>query len=202
MVVFGLLWVDLVLDGPITRVDRWTADLVSPVTASPATTVAQWLSRAGAWEVSGALALGVAVALTLVRRSIEPVAVISGGLVLLAVLGFGTKTLIGRTGPVDPHADLGWGGAFPSGHSAAALVIACLLAILLTESGHPRNVGLAWITSTLWWLLIGWSRVQINVHWVGDVLSGWALGAVVVGIVCTTRRLVRKRVSRRGNTDR
>ncbi len=61
--------------------------------------------------------------------------------------------------------------SFPSGHAA----LAALFALFLARGGPPWGYLLA----LLWALLVGLSRVELGVHYPGDVLAGWALGAAL-----------------------
>lgn len=76
-----------------------------------------------------------------------------------------TNHLYGFTG-VGAPADH-W--SFPSGHSVTAAALAVALSVL-----YPR-VAPAWITAAL---LIGFSRLALDQHYLSDVLSGFYIGIV------------------------
>ena len=61
--------------------------------------------------------------------------------------------------------------SFPSGHATLAALVGLYLA-----RGGP-----AWgyLLGALWALFVGLSRVELGVHFPGDVLAGWALGALL-----------------------
>jgi membrane-associated phospholipid phosphatase len=43
----------------------------------------------------------------------------------------------------------------------------------------------AWTTATLIAVLVGFSRLYLGVHWLSDVLGGYALGAAWLAVVIT-----------------
>lgn len=88
------------------------------------------------------------------------------------------KIAVGRPRPtVDHPISSAMGNSFPSGHSMQAVVCygALLLVFLPLLEGRARTVALT-ATGTLI-ALIGVSRLTLGVHYVSDVLGGYALGA-------------------------
>ena len=81
------------------------------------------------------------------------------------------------------------GASFPSGHSmySAAFVTAL---ILLAWPGRLRWPAL--LLGTLFTLVVGWSRVDLGVHYPTDVLAGWLSGAAWVLGVYTLLRPTRR----------
>lgn len=69
----------------------------------------------------------------------------------------------------------------PSGHAQNAVAVWGLLAAELGgRDAPPRRRRAVWAAATLLIALIGWSRVHLGAHFLIDVLSGWALGALIV----------------------
>lgn len=67
--------------------------------------------------------------------------------------------------------------SFPSGHAATGIAVFGLLGILgATIVATRRDRLLAIGTGFSLGVLIGVSRVVLNVHWMTDVLAGWFLG--------------------------
>lgn len=107
--------------------------------------------------------------------------VMLAGISVLAVLVMSLKFIIRRRRPegewggiyrnTDPH-------SFPSGHAARSFMIAVAAA----------GLGPGWLALILWlWApLVSLARVAMGVHYVSDVLAGFAVGIVVGLIVLQT----------------
>ena len=74
------------------------------------------------------------------------------------------------------------GASFPSGHSmySAAFVTALILLVPHLSSRPSRFRWPATILGVLFTLLVGWSRVDLGVHYPTDVLAGWLTGVAWV----------------------
>jgi membrane-associated phospholipid phosphatase len=90
-----------------------------------------------------------------------------------------TTLLIHRHRPRVSHLDVAPPtSSFPSGHTAASVVLYLLVALLLSyrlRSGAART--LLWAIALLIPVLVGLSRLYRGMHYPTDVLSGAALGA-------------------------
>jgi len=69
------------------------------------------------------------------------------------------------------------GYSFPSGHAIRAIIFFSLL--IYSFKDDIKNISLRYIfiiSNIILFLLIGFSRVYLNVHWFSDVIAGFALG--------------------------
>jgi undecaprenyl-diphosphatase len=79
------------------------------------------------------------------------------------------------------------GNSFPSGHTTAAtagyLTLAMCVAVLLRST---RARALVLSLGAAMAMAIGWTRVELGVHWPSDVLAGWAVGggAACLALAC------------------
>ena len=104
------------------------------------------------------------------------------------------KLLVGRARPqVGGMLVLVDSSSFPSAHSAQAVATYGALAYLAGRAA-PRwgQRVAAWTAATLIVLLVGFSRLYLGVHWLSDVLGGFALGAGWLAVVITASATYRR----------
>lgn len=130
------------------------------------------------WMLAVVIAVGIALVFRGHVRTGVFLAVAAVGSELLVDI---TKAVVGRhRPPVRLHLDPVTNGAFPSGHAfnSAVVVAAALVAIW-----HLRRRPLPWWMWSLAAVVpftVGLTRVYLGVHWITDVVAGWALGALWV----------------------
>lgn len=115
-------------------------------------------------------------------RSWVPLLVPALALAMAAAASTVLKPVIGRERP--PVS--GWlvsadGNSFPSGHTTAAT--AGYLGLGLAVAGLAATVlvrVLSVVAGIAMAVAVGWTRVELGVHWPTDVAAGWALGLVAV----------------------
>src|SRR6266487_3889364 len=93
------------------------------------------------------------------------------------------KSLVGRLRPVVAHPIAhGTGNSFPSGHSLGSIVCygAILLVFLPAARGRWRPAFITVIVALI--ALIGISRILLGVHYLSDVVGGWAIGITWLGV--------------------
>jgi undecaprenyl-diphosphatase len=90
---------------------------------------------------------------------------------------------------------LGW--AFPSGHATQSIAFYGMLAIvLILWSGAIRRLLVA-VGAGLVIIVVGASRLYLGVHWLTDVLGGYALGLTWISLVMVVPLLIEDRKRRR-----
>lgn len=120
----------------------------------------------------------VSLSFILWRRHFEA-ALFGGGAALTALSMITTKWLIGRPRPASPALPVLDGNpAFPSGHVAVGGVVYVLLAYLLTRElrgllSRALLLGFGVVLT----LLLAWTRLYFGVHWISDVVGGFALAS-------------------------
>lgn len=96
-------------------------------------------------------------------------------------LVFFLKTLTARDRPNIASAGLET-FSFPSGHATTAVVVAGVVALFIARR-YSVNIRLGvYAVAALFSVLVGLSRVYLQVHWPSDILAGWLLGTTLVVI--------------------
>ena len=129
---------------------------------------------------SGAVTWGLTVvcaAFLLARRHWVELGVLLAGMTLTSIGIHELKLAVDRPRPEQPLQHYS-GSSFPSGHAAHSVLYVWLAVtiVLRLRPGMARKAAVvaAGIALTV---LVGLSRVYLNVHYLSDVSGGWALGA-------------------------
>ena len=184
------------LDGPVNRffVQHRTPGV---------TTAMKAVTFLGGWPVLIGLIAVVGVAWWLRRRTWRPLAIGLGAWVGAAILTNTVKALIGRARPpASEWIGTASGGSFPSGHATDSVAVYGIIAALLAAATPywSRKVA-AWAGALLLWIAVGTTRLYLGVHWLTDVLGGYALGGVWLFSYLTVVRAV-ERVGRQRTAQR
>ncbi len=174
----------VVVDGPLTALDRRLDDVLRPVGARHG-----WLdllALPAQRAVAVAAALVVCALIARRQRSWRPVALLVVSVLSATVLAGVLKLLVARGYPyqdtVRPDAEP---LAFPSGHAANAVACWGVLAAFAVAAGVRRWVAAGGVAAVLAALVA--SSMLLRTHWFTDLVAGAAVGmlglAVAVGWV-------------------
>lgn len=193
----------LVLSGwsPLVSLDRVVASGLAglfdhPVAVGTLVVVAHvtapWILRA----------VSVIVAAFLVRRGSRRLAAwLLATVAVGAVLEYGLKTMVGRPRPPEAVVPVG-AAALPSGHALTSALVVGAFLLLLSRPGVSRSSRIAaWSVGVAFVVVVGFDRMALAVHYLSDVLAGWALAVGVLGLTVlvggVARRFPRPRGTRR-----
>lgn len=180
LVLLGMAFLvtHLLAPGPVgvwdNGVNRW---FVTQRTSALDTAAAIGSALGGAPVVMG-VALITAIALSIARRW-RALGLLATGLLIEAAAFLTTATLIYRPRPPVPKLELPPPtSSFPSGHTAAAIVLYVSLAIIMGTLTRSRSLRvLAWFLAIFVPALVGASRMYRGMHHPTDVI-----GAVILGV--------------------
>ncbi len=147
---------------------------------SPVYVFAQGLSRFGSVTPLVVVALAAALYLVARRRFLVALPVLLApafGVIAYVAL----KNLFARARPSALAAAIEGTYSFPSAHATSSAAICCTLAYVYWRE-HLVSSGVALGFGLVVPLLVGLSRIYLDVHWTTDVLGGWSAGVLVTTI--------------------
>lgn len=103
------------------------------------------------------------------------------------------KLMFGRVRPLGEHLVYAGGYSFPSGHAMLSMVFYGFVAYILSLNLHGwSRLGVQFAAGLLI-LLIGCSRVYLNVHYSSDVMAGFFLGSIFLLVMIHTHNRMDRR---------
>jgi undecaprenyl-diphosphatase len=168
----------------LVRGDRSVTDAIQELNGQPWRAMADIGNAYGATPTIPIALLGLTVVALRLRS--RQAAVFCTVLLILRILAMFLKQVFDSPRPavdvVEVHADFD-GLGFPSGHATTAIIVAGALTVVLLRL-YPEA---SWLKPTivLVWLMVlitGYARIWYGAHWTSDVLGGYAIGAVMLGL--------------------
>jgi membrane protein DedA with SNARE-associated domain/membrane-associated phospholipid phosphatase len=128
---------------------------------------------------SGVFTWGLAVvcgAFLVARRRWVELGVLFAGMAIVSLGIHELKVAVDRPRPPEPLHHYS-GSSFPSGHAAHSVIYVWLAVTIVQRlrPGMARGAALV-VAGVVLTILVGLSRVYLNVHYLSDVSGGWALG--------------------------
>jgi undecaprenyl-diphosphatase len=194
LLVYAAIATDVVHSGRLSQLDVDVATWV----AESMPGWAEWLARPFTWlgGFVGITAVVIAAAVWLLSRRAR----IEAALLVVVALGIQLLVFTGKDGYGRPRPDVGSAialpssSSFPSGHAAGGIAVFGLLGILAATVAGTRSARIVAVAAGLaLGVLIGASRVELNVHYVSDVLAGWCLGLAWLVTCLVAERLLARR---------
>lgn len=178
---------------PILSLDMHVFRWLQGLRSAPADAFFHTVTRLGNPLALMVVAGAAALVLMLARRVLETL-VLACGFAGVALMVAAIKSLFQRPRPVPASPIVQtFSAAFPSGHASLSVVVYVLLAYLLARSLGSLRMG-AWLlaASIALSLAIGFSRLYLGVHWLSDVLAGYALAGLWLSLLVTGLETARR----------
>jgi undecaprenyl-diphosphatase len=190
LVLSGLLLTHVLVHSPLGRWDESSTRWLSLHRHSGLDTVTGLLTRSA--DTLGFVAAAVVVAAGLwPRRRFAQIAVLVTAQVLELTAFLAVNALIGRDRPAVPRLGATPStSSFPSGHTAATLVLYGAVALFVSATGRAFVWrALAWLAAAVMPVVVGFARVYRGFHHPTDVFFGLVLGtaALVVAVLAVGR---------------
>ena len=190
LVVMGLLLTHVLANGTAGQWDATSTHWLATHRDSGLDAVTNVLSRSA--DTIGIIAAALVVAIIVgLRRRWDQVAILVTGLFLELSVFISVNAIVGRPRPaVERLGATPSTGSFPSGHTAATLVLYATIALIVSETVRALVWrALAWLAAALMPVAVGFARVYRGFHHPTDVFFGVLLGCAALTIaVMAVRR--------------
>jgi len=183
LVLIGLFLTHVLLHGTVGRWDDTSTAWLSNHRTGALDAVTGLLSRSA--DTFGILGVALVVLVVLwVRHRWDQMAVLVTALVLELSAFLAVNALVGRDRPaVVRLGSTPTTSSFPSGHTAATLVLYGAIAIFVSATVRAMVWrALAWVAAAVLPVAVGFSRVYRGFHHPTDVIFGYVLGAAVLWV--------------------
>jgi len=182
IVLFVIMLLNLLFDGPMLRVDEWVSQHIPALQSEVLTKAVVFITDLNGTAGTAVFSLFMVIFLVSKKYYRElKFYLISflGASALFTVI----KLLVERARPVLKIIDE-QGLSFPSGHSTMSMTIALTLYFIFISKIHSVfGRGLLLAFTIFWPLLIAGTRLYLNVHWLSDTIAGLSLGLFWVTLV-------------------
>ena len=192
LLLFLVMLLNVLFDGPILRLDEWVSQHVPALQSEALTKVIVFITDLNGVVGTAIFSLFMVIFLFSKKYYTEL------KFYLLSFLGASAlftiiKLLVERLRPALKIVDE-QGLSFPSGHSTMAMAIALSLYVIWVSKIHSAfGRGLLLTFTIVWPLLIVGTRLYLNVHWLSDTLAGLALGIFWVTLLTVLFPLPREK---------
>ncbi|MGO2314441.1 MAG: phosphatase PAP2 family protein [Pseudolactococcus laudensis] len=125
--------------------------------------------------------LSVLLVFLLLKKWYSEAIFITLNVAIMPILIFVLKHVYGRTRPSLQHLVLENGLSFPSGHASTSLMFYACLMVLICQRLHNRQIKwLVRVLASMFFVLIGMSRIYLGVHYPTDILGGWLMSGSIL----------------------
>lgn len=176
--IFILIAISVNCTSSVVELDKFISKAMDNIREPWLTGVMISLSELGEWYSIVIISLIIVVILLYEGRKRDAMlfpSFLIGGFLLEYTL----KIIIGRERPLHGVIHVS-GYSFPSGHATMVALLFLLVSLIC------RNKSVH-IISAILILLVGFSRIYLNVHWMSDVLAGYVLAIHISSIFLLVR---------------
>ena len=183
-VIFFSWIAEEVFEGESLKLDNSVREFVHSYAAGWLTSAMQFFAFLGSTAFLTAATV-LCVLILVFRRLYRPAVLLAVVMTGAVILNYALKVSLGRPRPL-PFFDtpLPESFSFPSGHALFAVCFYGMLAWIITSKVKGRSLQIsAWTIAALIALLIGLSRVYLGVHFLTDIIAGYAAAVVWISVV-------------------
>ncbi len=195
--LFGGITEDILTGDPFVQVDRWVVSQVLYFRAGPVTAFMKAITHLGGGVTIAGGSLILIVLFLLFKRwdyAVGQTVAVMGGSILVFVL----KAAVHRPRPITETTLVrAWGWSFPSGHAMMSVIFYGMLSYYLVRALRQWRFQVLTVTASGFLVfLIGLSRIYLQVHYLSDVIGGFAGGMFWLSVCITGLEVYRRRKRR------
>ena len=190
LIITGV-WVVQIVNGYVPYIDTWSNQFVETLHNSIIYQQFRLVTNLGSEFFLVPFVVVMTIVLSILLKKWFVAILFPGGILLTHQLNILIKSLVVRERPSISVAANAEGYSFPSGHAMISMVCYGLIAYLLVKK--MKSHVLIFITQTMFVtliFLIGISRYVIHVHYITDIVAGFALGFIcLIGLIYVYERM-------------
>ena len=182
LLLFLVLLAAVLNNGILLEVDRWVSTHIPAIQSPELTKIVIFITNINGVVGSSVLSLFL-VGFLFVKKYYRDLQFYLISFLVASALFTVIKLLVERARPALKIINE-QGFSFPSGHSTMSMVIALMLYVIFVPKISSRRGRQALLVFALSWpILIAFTRVYLNVHWLSDTLAGFAVGIFWVTLI-------------------
>lgn len=179
LILFFMVFLEALNNGTLVELDLFLNTAMTQIRNSFFTSLSILIDVI--FDLISMIVISILLSIFLLKRYCKKFALFFSMTILLdALVIIALKDIIMRARPLNgiiPKADF----AYPSGHTADAVVFFGFLTYLVMRKSESHMIkGITISISSFMIILIGFSRLYLNVHWLTDVIGGFALGLFIL----------------------
>jgi len=184
-----------ITNGIMPYLDRWSRNLAAAVDETGVYTFFRYITELGSGEFTIPFVIVMGIVFLLLYRDYLPAVIFAAGSYGAHLLNLFIKDVLERARPGIVAGANAQGYSFPSGHAMIAMVCYGLFMYFISKKIRSNRIAMTvQVFFSVLIFLIGISRYFINVHYMTDVIAGFAFGyLLLVGVIYFYEWLQRKR---------
>ncbi|MGM8366327.1 phosphatase PAP2 family protein [Virgibacillus sp. W0181] len=197
-ILLMMYWIIKINQGEIPHVDQWVQTFIDKTISKEIYFIARWITELGSGSFLVPFTIITALILWWTQKHWLSSIFFAGGTLSSHLLNKWIKHVVERERPsifIGANAE---GYSFPSGHAMTPMVCYGLLMYFLISKFPRAKIRIQLFFGTVI-ILIGMSRVMINVHYLTDVVAGFLIGFILLLGLIYGYKAVEQQLSMRKN---
>lgn len=198
VLIFGAITESILSGDMFVLVDQWVFTHIFFIRSAPVTYAMKAITNLGGIIILGPCSL-IAAVYFLFKRLYASAAGLAAAVLGGSLLNNFLKEVLHRPRPLSEAtlaAEYGW--SFPSGHAMHSSIFYGIIAYFLVREFYSRSSKAVIIAVALCIvLLVGFSRIYLQVHYLSDVMAGFAGGLFWLSVCITGMEMLKKKSSLR-----